>query len=298
MKARIAFLMGMPRRDAFEGVGALLSALEVRFGHVFSVSEHLVGAAALNAGQEPLSDEVLAHAQQADAVWMDGFGSGGAAFSGAQLRQRLRRSLALHARVQPLRCLSRAVGVAGLDALLVSDFEPDLEGLKSVEPETSAHLARERVAHALARQRWGLVTEVTPDQGPTEIHGSVRLERRRFEAVDVALRESPGRMDVVLSETDVAERLAQSAAGLPGAVLPWTSAWLNADGRGIYWLPEGLSPAALANQMAFALRTSLRLESEAAGVVQALGFSGTGKTTSADQLRAAVAGELLGSAAI
>ena len=260
MKGPLAFLHveGMPRAS-LEEARMLLRALESRF----SDSPQ---AEWLDIGADGASPEAIATCRRADAVFLSELS---AMEPGArrQLSWRLRRELAVPARVRPLRGLRN-----GPDVLVVSD-DGEVEAADAQDQRIHAVT---RVAAELAQRRWGLVTLVRP---PVDVPGMEGWEARAREAATqvpslrcevVTLEEvlrrmasAPGSLDVLLTEGRVADTLVQTqeAQGVP-------EAYLAEGGRGFYPL-NGQGPQGVLS-VTLALRCSLRLDREAVGVERAL----------------------------
>lgn len=277
MKAQLVFLhaQGMERSPVDEARG-LLRAVESRFGHVFETMT-------VDAGSEPWPAEALSACRAADAVWAGELVDHAPA-ARRQLQWRLRRELGFAARVRPLRGTSSApVSRAlkpernrGLDALIVSaDGE-----VEAAEAQDAKMRDVTRVAAELAHRRWGLVT-VVPSEGSDASRWeawiretaersdlqSVRWETRTASEVAERMAAAPGSVDVLLTDAQVSEALAEASASPAG---PGLSAYLGENGRGLYPLEAGGAAQGILS-VALGLRCSLRLEREATAVEGALG---------------------------
>ncbi|MBC8332874.1 MAG: 3-isopropylmalate dehydrogenase [Anaerolineae bacterium] len=124
MKANIVLLPG-------DGIGpevvaaaqSVLEAVEKKYGHIFEMSEYLIGGAAIDATGQALPAETLAACQQADAVLLGAVGGPkwddpAAAVRPEQGLLGLRKNLGLFANLRPV--------VPQADLLSASPLRPDL----------------------------------------------------------------------------------------------------------------------------------------------------------------------------
>ena len=168
---------------------AVLEAVGSRYGHAFTFREALIGGAAIDAAGEPLPDETLALAREADAVLLGAVGGPRWGSPIARIRPELgllgiRRALGLYANLRPVAPYPSLAGTSpfrpehltNVDILVVRELtggiyfgEKRLERTASGDGEiatdvcvyTTAEIERiVRVAAELARARQGRLTSV------------------------------------------------------------------------------------------------------------------------------------------
>ena len=162
---------------------AVLRAVGQRYRHRFTLHEHAIGGAAIDACGEPLPKETLAACRSADAVLLGAVGGPKWSDPRAKVRPEqgllaLRKELGLYANLRPVRPHPATLGAApikphllsGVDLLVVRELTGGIYfGEKTRDADGASDLCRysvkevERVvrrACELARQRRGHVTSV------------------------------------------------------------------------------------------------------------------------------------------
>ncbi len=169
MKARIAVLPGdgVGPEVTAEAVRAL-RAVAARFHHDLELIEAPVGAAAMDAGQDPLPAPTLALARESDAVLFGAIGSPRHADPSAKFRPEqailgLRQSLGLFANLRPIvphPALRHATPVRGdlldgVDLLIVRELTGGIYfGRRTREADAASDECRYTVARSSASRAW------------------------------------------------------------------------------------------------------------------------------------------------
>jgi 3-isopropylmalate dehydrogenase len=280
MRARIAVLPG-------DGVGPevtaeatrTLTAIAARFGHDFELVEAPVGAAAMQAGQEPLPPATLRLAREADAVLFGAIGSPQFSDPAAKLRPEqailaLRQALGLYANLRPvapqasLRHASPLKDslLEGVDLLIVRELTGGIYFGRRTREEaaasdecryTTAEIERiARVAFRLAGARRGRVTsidkanvletsrlwrETVARVGGAEFPAVV-LEHQLVDSAAMLLLTRPASFDVLVTENLFGDILSDEAAALAGSLGLMPSASLGDGRRGLFEPIHGSAP--------------------------------------------------------
>jgi 3-isopropylmalate dehydrogenase len=280
MKARIAVLPG-------DGVGPevtteavrTLAAIAARYRHDFEFVEAPVGAAAMDAGQEPLPPATLALARSADAVLFGAIGSPRHADPAAKTRPEqailgLRQALGLYANLRPvvphaaLRHASplKDSQLQEVDLLIVRELTGGLYfGRRTRDADAASDECRytvaeveriARVAFRLAGARRGRVTSVDKAnvletsrlwrEVVARVAGAefpaVVLEHQLVDSAAMLLLTRPAGFDVLVTENLFGDILSDEAAALAGSLGLMPSASLG-DGRcGLYEPIHGSAP--------------------------------------------------------
>jgi len=280
MKARIAVLPG-------DGVGPevtaeaarALAAVAERFRHDFEFVEAPVGAAAMDAGQEPLPPATLALARDADAVLFGAIGSPRHADPAAKTRPEqailgLRQALGLFANLRPVvpqAALYHASPLKesllqGVDLMIVRELTGGIYfGRRVREADAASDECRysnaeieriARVAFRLAGARRGRVTSVDKAnvletsrlwrevvaRVACEEFPAVQLEHQLVDSTAMLLLTRPANFDVLVTENLFGDILSDEAAALAGSLGLMPSASLGEGRRGLYEPIHGSAP--------------------------------------------------------
>jgi 3-isopropylmalate dehydrogenase len=266
-----------------EVVGAastVLQAVSTRFGHVYDVSSHVIGGAALDQGLPALPEATFEACRRAGAVLLGAVGN--PAFDHLPSAERpegallaLRRGLGVYANLRPARVWPGFEGAGplkaevsrGADLLIVRELTG---GLYFGEPRaidreaghacnTMRYTAREieriaRVAFDAARRRRRHVTSVDKANVletsqlwravVTRVaagYPDVTLQHMYVDACAMALVTSPSRFDVVLTENLFGDILSDEAAVIAGSIGLLPSASLG-EGPGLFEPVHGSAP--------------------------------------------------------
>ena len=280
MHADIAVLPG-------DGIGpevtaaavAVLRAVGQRYHHQFTLHEHLIGGAAIDATGEPLPARTLEACRKADAILLGAVG--GPKWSAPEARVRpeqgllaLRKALGLHANLRPVQPHPATLGaspikphlLAGVDVMVVRELTGGIYfGTKRREGDTASDTCEysvgeiERVvrrACELARQRRGHVTSVdkanvletsrlwreVATRVARDEFPDVTLEHQLVDSMAMHLLSKPRAFDVVVTENMFGDILTDEASMLAGSMGLLPSASLG-DGRvGLYEPIHGSAP--------------------------------------------------------
>jgi 3-isopropylmalate dehydrogenase len=280
MKANIAVLPGdgIGPEVTAEAVRAL-GAIAARFGHAFGFSEAPVGAAAMDAGQEPLPPATLALARGSDAVLFGAIGSPKHSDPAAKVRPEqailgLREALGLFANLRPVVPQAalhhasplKASLLQGVDLLIVRELTGGIYfGRRTRDAEAATDECRytigeveriARVAFRLAAARRGRVTSVDKANvletsrlwretvtrvGRAEFP-AVLLEHQLVDSAAMLLLTRPASFDVLVTENLFGDILSDEAAALAGSLGLMPSASLGDGRRGLYEPIHGSAP--------------------------------------------------------
>jgi 3-isopropylmalate dehydrogenase len=278
MKARIAVLPGdgIGPEVTAEAVRAL-RAVAARFHHDFDLVEAPVGAAAMEAGQDPLPAPTLALARECDAVLFGAIGSPRYSDPASKVRPEqailaLRQSLGLFANLRPVAphaTLRHATPVRGelldgVDLLIVRELTGGIYfGRRTRDAGSATDECRygvaeveriARVAFRLSAARRSRVTSVDKAnvlevsrlwrQVVTTVashYPDVTLEHMLVDTCAMKIAYAPASFDVVLTENMFGDILSDEAGAVVGSLGLLPSASLG-DGVGLYEPVHGSAP--------------------------------------------------------
>jgi len=280
MKARIAVLPGdgVGPEVTAEAVRAL-AAVAARFRHDFEFVEAPVGAAAMDAGQEPLPAATLALARESDAVLFGAIGAPKYSDPAAAVRPEqailgLRKALGLYANLRPvvpqpaLRHASplKEALLQGVDLLIVRELTGGIYfGRRTREADSATDECRytvgeveriARIAFRLAAARRGRVTSVDKanvletsrlwrevvSRVAREEFPVVELQHQLVDSAAMLLLTRPSGFDVLVTENLFGDILSDEAAALAGSLGLMPSASLGDDRHGLYEPIHGSAP--------------------------------------------------------
>ena len=280
MHAEIAVLPG-------DGIGpevtaaatAVLRAVGTRHGHAFTLREHAIGGAAIDAGGDPLPAATLAACRAADAVLLGAVGGPKWSEPNAKLRPEqgllaLRKALGLYANLRPVQPHAATLGaapikphlLAGVDLVVVreltggiyfGDKTRDAGGASDLCAYSVAEIERVvRRACTLARTRRRHVTSVDKAnvletsrlwrEVATRIardeFPDVTLEHQLVDSMAMHLLAKPRAFDVVVTENMFGDILTDEASMLAGSMGLLPSASLGDSRVGLYEPIHGSAP--------------------------------------------------------
>jgi 3-isopropylmalate dehydrogenase len=279
VRARIAVLPG-------DGIGPevtaeavrCLRAIAARFDHDFELVEAPVGAAAMDAGLEPLPAQTLALARGADAILFGAIGSPRYSDPEAMVRPEqailgLRRELGLFANLRPvvphasLRHASPLKDglLAGVDLLIVRELTGGIYfGRQQRQGDTATDECRytvaevERIARVAARLARARRCKLTSVDKANVLETSrlwrevvtrvlqefpdVSLEHQLVDSAAMLLLTRPASYDVIVTENLFGDILSDEAAALAGSLGLLPSASLGDGTRGLYEPIHGSAP--------------------------------------------------------
>ncbi|ATD66216.1 3-isopropylmalate dehydrogenase [Luteimonas chenhongjianii] len=244
----------------------VLQAVATRFGHRFSLHEHLIGGAAIDATGTPLPDATLAAARAADAVLLGAVGGPKWSDPNASVRPEqgllaIRKALGLYANLRPTKPHPAALGaspikphlLAGVDLLVVRELTGGIYfGDKTRDADTASDLCRysvheiERVvrrACLLARDRRGHVISVdkanvletsrlwrdVASRIARDEFPDITLEHQLVDSMAMHLLSKPRAFDVIVTENMFGDILTDEASMLAGSLGLLPSASLGDD---------------------------------------------------------------------
>ncbi len=281
MQAKIVTLPG-------DGIGpeVVAEALRVldrvaeRYGHNFTFDEQMMGGCAIDAVGNPLPDETLAAAEQADAVLLGAVGGPKWSDPTAPVRPeqgllKLRKHFDLFANLRPVKVYPELAQHAplrpdlleGVDILFVRELtggayfgERHEQGEGDRAWDTMFYSVPEvdrvaRVAFEAARKRSGRLTSVDK----ANVLASMRLWRRTVndvardypdvqvehvlvDACAMYLMRNPAQFDVLLAENMFGDILSDEASVLAGSLGMLPSASLGSGTFGVYEPIHGSAP--------------------------------------------------------
>ena len=280
MHADIAVLPG-------DGIGpevtaaavAVLRAVAQRYGHRFTLHEHAVGGAAIDASGEPLPAATLDACKHADAVLLGAVGGPKWSDPNAPVRPEqgllaLRKGLGLYANLRPVQPHPATLGaapikphlLAGVDLLVVRELTGGIYfGDKTRTADSASDLCTYSVAEiervvrracVLARGRRRHVTSVdkanvletsrlwreTATRIARDEFPDVVLEHQLVDSMAMHLLSKPRAFDVIVTENMFGDILTDEASMLAGSMGLLPSASLG-DGRiGLYEPIHGSAP--------------------------------------------------------
>ncbi len=281
MQATIVLLPGDGIGPEVTGAAErVLRAVADRFGHTFALTSHLIGGAALHAGQLPLPDKTRAACLAADAVLLGAVGD--PAFDTGSSDQRpetallqLRQVLGVFANLRPARVWPgledggafKPQVVAGVDMLIVRELTGGLyygeprgvaeDGQSAFNTMRYSRPEIERIAEVAFQSavvRRGLVTSVDKANVletsrlwravVTEVgarYPGVTLEHQYVDSCALLLAASPKQFDVVLSGNLFGDILSDEAGAVVGSLGLLPSASLGGGG-GLFEPVHGSAP--------------------------------------------------------
>jgi 3-isopropylmalate dehydrogenase len=278
-----------------EIMAAAAAALE-RLGD-FTLEEHAVGGAAIDAHGAPLPDETLAACRSADAILLGAVG-GPRWDSTDPLAPRpeqgllgLRKGLELFANLRPVRPSPalldasplRRERIEGTDLLVVREltggiYFGDRGRSDDSAFDTCAYSTAEveriaEVAFASARRRVTSVDKANvletsrlwraTVEGVAARHPEVPLDHLLVDNAAMQLVSSPAEFDVILTENMFGDILSDEAAMLTGSIGMLPSASLGAGGPGLFEPVHGSAPdiagSGRANPLAMLLSVAMML---------------------------------------
>jgi 3-isopropylmalate dehydrogenase len=280
MHADIAVLPG-------DGIGpevtaaavAVLHAVAQRYGHRFTLHEHAIGGAAIDATGEPLPAETLDACKRADAVLLGAVGGPKWSDPNAPVRPEqgllaLRKGLGLYANLRPVQPHPATLGaapikphlLAGVDLLVVRELTGGIYfGDKTRTADSASDLCTYSVAEiervvrracTLARGRRRHVTSVdkanvletsrlwreTATRIARDEFPDIVLEHQLVDSMAMHLLSKPRAFDVIVTENMFGDILTDEASMLAGSMGLLPSASLG-DGRiGLYEPIHGSAP--------------------------------------------------------
>ena len=258
----------------------VLRAVADRFGHTFTLSTHLIGGAALHAGQPPLPDDTRAACLAADAVFLGAVGD--PAFDRGPSERRpetallqLRQALGVFANLRPARVWPgledggafKPERVAGADLLIVRELtggiyygEPrgvadDRQSAFNTMRYTRPEIERiAEVAFRSAETRRRRVTSVDKAnvletsrlwrEVVTEVgtrYPDVTLEHQYVDSCALLIATTPTQFDVVLSGNLFGDILSDEAGAVVGSLGLLPSASIGGRG-GLFEPVHGSAP--------------------------------------------------------
>ena len=263
--------------EVIEAARVVADAAADHFGVELSYEERKVGAAAIRAEGEPISDETIERARASDSVLLGAVGhpdfDRGAVRPEAGLL-RLRKSLGAFANLRPVAPIPSLLSAStikeevleGVDILIVRELtggayfgekEEGEERASDLSVYTREEVERvARVAFEAAEGRKGRVTSVDKAnvmatsrlwrsvvESVAEDYPDVDLDHVLVDAAAMFLIRDPGRFDVIVTENLFGDILSDEAAMLPGSMGMLPSASLGEPGTpGIYEPVHGSAP--------------------------------------------------------
>ncbi len=259
-----------------------LRKIEEKFGHTFSLTEKLVGGAAIDATGEPLPKDTLIACEQADAIL---FGSvGGSKWDSLPAEKRpevgallpLRKHFDLFANLRPAGVseqlkdfspLKNKIIGDGFEYLVVRELTGDIYfGEKSGDEETFGademkytrpEIERiARVAFERARKRRNKVTNVDKanvlqtsrfwrkvvEEVHAQEYSDITLEHLYIDNAAMQVLVRPQQFDVILTGNLFGDILSDESAQISGSIGMQGSASINSEGFGLYEPMGGSAP--------------------------------------------------------
>ena len=257
----------------------VLQAVAARFGHRFSLHEHLIGGTAIDATGKPLPDDTLAAARDADAVLLGAVGGPKWSDPNASVRPEqgllaIRKALGLYANLRPVRPHAAAIGaspikshlLAGVDLLVVRELTGGIYfGDKTRDADGASDLCRYSVAEIervvrraclLARGRRGHVTSVdkanvletsrlwrdVASRIARDEFPDITIEHQLVDSMAMHLLSKPRAYDVIVTENMFGDILTDEASMLAGSLGLLPSASLGEGSVGMYEPIHGSAP--------------------------------------------------------
>jgi len=258
---------------------AVLRAVGTRHGHAFTLREHAIGGAAIDAGGEPLPATTLAACRAADAVLLGAVGGPKWSDPNAKVRPEqgllaLRKALGLYANLRPVRPHAATLGaapikphlLAGVDLVVVRELTGGIYFGDKTRDATAAsdlcaysvgeieRVVRRACALALSRRRHvtsvdkanvletsRLWREVATRVARDEFP-DVTLEHQLVDSMAMHLLAKPRAFDVVVTENMFGDILTDEASMLAGSMGLLPSASLGDSRAGLYEPIHGSAP--------------------------------------------------------
>lgn len=258
---------------------AVLRAVGERYRHRFTLHEHAIGGAAIDACGDALPEKTLIACRYADAVLLGAVGGPKWSDPRAKVRPEqgllaLRKALGLYANLRPVRPHPATLGAApikphllsGVDLLVVRELTGGIYfGDKTRDADSASDLCKysvnevERVvrrACELARQRRGHVTSVdkanvletsrlwreVATRVARDEFPDIVLEHQLVDSMAMHLLSKPRAFDVVVTENMFGDILTDEASMLAGSMGLLPSASLGDDRVGLYEPIHGSAP--------------------------------------------------------
>ena len=257
----------------------VLESVAEQFGHCFTLTEHAIGGAAIDAFGDPLPSGTEAACRAADAVLLGAVGGPKWSDPNAKVRPeqgllRLRAALGVFANLRPVKPHPQMIEAAplkadrlvGVDLMFVRELTGgSYFGRKGRDDEGAFDECRysqheiERVtdvAARIARQRSGKITQVdkanvletsrlwrgTVAQRVADRHADITVEHQLVDSMAMHLLTQPSRFDVILTENLCGDILTDEAAVLAGSIGLLPSASVGGERGGLYEPIHGSAP--------------------------------------------------------
>jgi 3-isopropylmalate dehydrogenase len=257
----------------------VLRAVARRYGHQFTLHEHLIGGAAIDATGEPLPAATLEACQRADAVLLGAVG--GPKWSDPKTKVRpeqgllaLRKGLGLYANLRPVQPHAATLGaspikphlLSGVDMIVVRELTGGIYFGQKQRSETSAsdlceysvaeiervvrracELARGRRHHVVSVDKANVLEtsrlwrEVATRVAREEFP-DVTLEHQLVDSMAMHLIAKPRAFDVIVTENMFGDILTDEASMLAGSLGLLPSASLGEGKVGLYEPIHGSAP--------------------------------------------------------
>ncbi|MBC7983048.1 MAG: 3-isopropylmalate dehydrogenase [Candidatus Obscuribacterales bacterium] len=280
MKARVVVLGGdgIGPEVVREGVRAL-RAVGNRFGHEFSIEEHLIGGAAIDATGSPLPDKTTQACQAAHAVLLGAVGGPKWSDPNSQIRPEqgllaIRKALGLFANLRPVTVHPALLDAStikpevlrGTDIMVVRELTGGIYFGEKTRTATSAsdlctYTVEEiervtRVACRLAMSRRKSLVSVdkanvletsrlwrtTVERLVKEEFPEINLEHTLVDSAAMHLLRRPTSFDVIVTENMFGDILTDEASMLAGSLGLLPSASLGSGTLGLYEPIHGSAP--------------------------------------------------------
>jgi len=274
----------------------VLDAVAIRFGHVFTFGEHLMGGCAIDETGDPLPTATLEATRASDAVILGAVG--GPKWSDPEAKTRpeagllsLRKELGLYANLRPVKTFEALVDasplrrdiVDGTDILFLRELTGGIYFGGSTMSDDGTEVADHmryttneierivRMAGRAARERSGKLTSVdkanvlevsrlwrrTTERVMADEFPDVELETVLVDAMAMHLLSRPTDFDVVVTGNLFGDILTDEASMLPGSLGLLPSASLGDGGVGVYEPIHGSAPDIAGKGIANPLATIL-----------------------------------------
>ncbi|MGO4261979.1 3-isopropylmalate dehydrogenase [Lysobacter sp. TAB13] len=257
----------------------VLRAVARRYGHQFTLHEHLIGGAAIDATGEPLPAATLEACQRADAVLLGAVGGPKWSDPKAKVRPEqgllaLRKGLGLYANLRPVQPHAATLGaspikphlLSGVDMIVVRELTGGIYfGQKQRSETTASDLCEYSVAEIervvrraceLARGRRHHVVSVdkanvletsrlwreVATRVAREEFPDVTLEHQLVDSMAMHLIAKPRAFDVIVTENMFGDILTDEASMLAGSLGLLPSASLGEGKVGLYEPIHGSAP--------------------------------------------------------